>query len=262
MSGYLWRWRTLRHGVICSCTKSNRAPDLRQISPSGKSIPIIGNRVKPSNQKYSAGQIRQIRSISDAVSCPPEGRIAIVMTRWARDAMDATIQRRMGLLRTVKSCGSGAAYAGEKSAGAIPPATVTTSSLHREEHEVSRNTIAQGMSACSPLTCMLVCRHSCALWHMRPRVQRAPGIPCALSLQERDNEISKLGRKTRRENAASHSVVIARLDRATSIPEAAVIEPMSRGVVVPRLSRGMTTVVDYRRRRAPRGLPHASATIH
>jgi hypothetical protein len=36
-------------------------------------------------------------------------------------------------------------------------ATVTTSSLHREEHEVSRKAIAQGMSVCSPLTCMLVC---------------------------------------------------------------------------------------------------------
>src|SRR5688572_27440968 len=36
-------------------------------------------------------------------------------------------------------------------------ATVTTSSLHREEHEVSRKAIAQGMSVCSPLPCMLVC---------------------------------------------------------------------------------------------------------
>src|SRR5688572_33507444 len=94
--------------------------------------------------------------------------------------MDAAVQRRMVLLRTVKSCGPGAAYAGEKSAGAIPLATVTTSPLHRGEHEVSRKAIAQGMSVCSPLPCMLVCRHSCALWHMRPRVQRAPGIPCSL----------------------------------------------------------------------------------
>jgi hypothetical protein len=39
-------------------------------------------------------------------------------------------------------------------------ATVTTSSLHREEHEVSRKAIAQGMSVCSPLPCMLVCANA------------------------------------------------------------------------------------------------------
>src|SRR5688572_17805740 len=121
------------------------------------------------------------QNYKSAVSCPPEGRIAIVTTRWARDAMDAAVQRRMVLLRTVKSCGPGAAYAGEKLLGNNSlRATVTTSSLHRGEHEVSRKAVAQGMSVCSPLPCMLVCRHSCALWHMRPRVQRAPGIPCAL----------------------------------------------------------------------------------
>jgi hypothetical protein len=39
---------------------------------------------------------------------------------------------------------------------------------------------------------------------------------------------------SRRENADTHSLVIARLDRAPSIPEAVVIEPMSRGVL-PRM---------------------------
>jgi hypothetical protein len=63
---------------------------------------------------------RKIRTINIAVSRPPEGRIAIVTTRWARDAMDAARHRRMavarrsllakqGLLRTAKSCGPGAA---------------------------------------------------------------------------------------------------------------------------------------------------------
>jgi hypothetical protein len=78
-------------------------------------------------------------------------------------------------------------------------ATVTTSSLHREEHEVSRKAVAQGMSVCSPLPCMLVCRHSCALWHMRPRVQRAPGIPCALCFEGKDKEFAKLGQNMSRE---------------------------------------------------------------
>ena len=35
-------------------------------------------------------------------------------------------------------------------------------------------------------------------WHTRPRVQRAPGIPCALCF-ERDNEFAKLGRNAPRE---------------------------------------------------------------
>src|SRR5256885_16161380 len=38
--------------------------------------------------------------------------------------------------------------AGAKSAGSVPLATVTTSPLHRGEHEVSRKAIAQGMSDC------------------------------------------------------------------------------------------------------------------
>src|SRR5437667_2193664 len=38
--------------------------------------------------------------------------------------------------------------AGAKLAGSVPPATVTTSPLHRGEHEVSRKAIAQGMSEC------------------------------------------------------------------------------------------------------------------
>jgi hypothetical protein len=46
---------------------------------------------------------------------------------------------------------------------------------------------------CSPLPCMLVCRHSCALWHMRPRVQRAPGIPCALFSKRGTTSLQNLG---------------------------------------------------------------------
>src|SRR5439155_24644792 len=39
--------------------------------------------------------------------------------------------------------------AGAKSAGSVPPATVTTSPLHRGERDISRKAIAQGMSDCS-----------------------------------------------------------------------------------------------------------------
>src|SRR2546429_2969925 len=73
--------------------------------------------------------------------------------------------------------------AGAKSAGSIPLMTVTTSPLHRGEHEVSRKAIAQGMSecfrcpvcSCAPTMCILAhetagaarTRHS-----LRPRFSR------------------------------------------------------------------------------------------
>src|SRR5438105_9269166 len=58
-------------------------------SASGKSLPIIGNHVKPQNKKYFASAVGQISGTSSAVSCPHEGRFAVVTKRWARDAMDA-----------------------------------------------------------------------------------------------------------------------------------------------------------------------------
>ena len=48
----------------------------------------------------------------------------------------------------------------------------------------------------------------------------------------------------RRENAASHSSVIARLDRATQYSETSMIEPRSRGVLDPRLRASRCTDLD------------------
>ena len=47
----------------------------------------------------------------------------------------------------------------------------------------------------------------------------------------------------RREIADAHSVVIARLDRAPSIPETSVMETIGRGVLDAPLSRSMTVFV-------------------
>ena len=56
------------------------------------------------------------------------------------------------------------------------------------------------------------CALLCAQLHARPRVQHAPGLPCALcSLREK---LMQTSGAMRRENAKSYSVVIAR-DRAT-----------------------------------------------
>src|SRR3979490_3348207 len=50
----------------------------------------------------------------------------------------------------------------------------------RGDHVISRKAIAQGMS--DVLRCPVCsCAHSLCTLRMRPRVQRASGIPCALS---------------------------------------------------------------------------------
>ena len=68
----------------------------------------------------------------------------------------------------------------------------------RGDHVISRKAIAQGMS--DVLRCPVCsCAHSFYPLHMRPRVQRASGIPCALCL-ERANVIQTSG-AMRRENA-------------------------------------------------------------
>jgi hypothetical protein len=81
--------------------------------------------------------------------------------------------------------------AGAKSAVAIsnptgieqpqnPPTTVTRRIRRRGEHGISRKAITQGMpDASAEPVCS--CAFPCTILHTGPRVQRAPGIPCALS---------------------------------------------------------------------------------
>src|SRR5580698_1014776 len=73
----------------------------------------------------------------------------------------------------------------------------------------NRRAIAQGRPDCFRFTCMLMC----ALFfvhqmHMRPRVQRAPGLPCALFVGGRERN-GKPRTKPCRENDDSHPVVPA-----------------------------------------------------
>ena len=80
--------------------------------------------------------------------------------------------------------------------------------------------------------------------HTRPRVQRAPGIPCSLFLS-RDNVHASLGRIAPRER--EHIFNCHRPQRRTiQYPETAVIEPISRSVLDTPPSRGMTIVVQLR----------------
>src|SRR6266478_9026182 len=73
-----------------------RTIELRQINPTGKSLLIFRNHVKPVLQKYFALPLTQITSKSKP-SCPTEGRAHVTIA--GRDAVDAGSARdERGLL--------------------------------------------------------------------------------------------------------------------------------------------------------------------
>ncbi len=73
--------------LICRRGKSNPAFGLRQINPTGKSLLIFRNHVKPRNQKYFYFRPTQIRCISLAI---PSLRGALRnVINAGRDAVDA-----------------------------------------------------------------------------------------------------------------------------------------------------------------------------
>ena len=119
----------------------------------------------------------------------------------ARDAMDAG-----GIEGERYRCGRQsrvvlAPDAGVKFAGITPQATVANKPDHRGERGISRKPLRRG---CPGASAEPVC--SCAPLlplRMRPRVQRAPGIPCALWFMEGQADGKNSG-ELRRGNANSH----------------------------------------------------------
>src|SRR6202043_1497620 len=95
--------------------------------------------------------------------------------------------------------------AGVKLAGSIPPMTVARKPGHRGEHGISRkplrreSRIASAEPVCS-------CAFFCAFLHTRPRVQRAPGFPCALLF--RGWQSTQNSGASRRENADAHPLAV------------------------------------------------------
>jgi hypothetical protein len=87
--------------------KSNPGTELRQINPTGKSLLIIGSRVKPQNKKYFCFRPTQISSL---IRClvPPEGRSRVV-TSDAVDVKASGAQRQsqgeMNLVSDVRRAG-------------------------------------------------------------------------------------------------------------------------------------------------------------
>ena len=141
------------------------------------------NHLKPVqsfSQKYSAFVLTQIIGITPPVSRQMRG-VGHRHERAVRCDGRRWRARRTRLTRTAKSCGSGAAVLALSSREVkLLAGDGGKKAVHREEHEVSRKAIAQGRPECFRCTCMLVCAFFMRKSHARPRVQRAPGLPCAL----------------------------------------------------------------------------------
>jgi hypothetical protein len=73
----------------CVASRANqiRLRSLRQINPTGKSLLIFRNQVKPGNQKYSASPAGQISGMNMPVSPDERGVAHVTNARW--DAVDA-----------------------------------------------------------------------------------------------------------------------------------------------------------------------------
>jgi len=120
-----------------------RAFGLRQINPTGKSLLIFRNRVKPRNQKYFASRLTQIRCISFPVSSHSRGVSRSSRTRggmrWTRAVRVTNVPTR-----TAKSCRSDAPMLAS-SLREKTQATVSNKPGHRGEREVSRKPLRAGM---------------------------------------------------------------------------------------------------------------------
>jgi hypothetical protein len=138
--------------------------------------------------------------------------------REAVDAEAATDER--SYLRTVKACGPDVAVLASMHPGgnSLSGRYGGKRAVLRGDHVISRKAIAQGMS--DVLRCPVCsCAHFLYTLRMRPRVQRASGIPCALCFSERATSYhANLGRNASRERRHTSSVVPAKAGTHTPQP--------------------------------------------
>jgi hypothetical protein len=151
--------------------------------------------VQTFTQKYSAFAVGQITDLSLRVS-PDERGVAHVTNARVRCGGRESCDGRAWLMRTAKSCGpdapvlasslwirSQATVARKPVTGESPKETVKPS--RRESRDASAGPV------CS-------CAHFLVHLHTRPRVQRAPGFPCALCSRRRER-YANLGHFTPRD---------------------------------------------------------------
>jgi hypothetical protein len=118
----------------------------------------------------------------------------------------------------------------------------------RGERGISRQTIAQGMPECSDCTCMLVCASTLSLARETAGAASTRHSLRPLSLGEtvckaRARNAPREGEGVCVFESATPSAVIVREGGRSSIPEAAVIEPIGRSVLDTPPARGTTSWV-------------------
>src|SRR3954465_4712125 len=103
----------------------------KTLGPTGKSLPIYGNCVKPQNEKYFAFPEGQIRTISPP-SRPAQRASAVVTTRDgdAVDAKAAIDETRP--TRTAKACGPDVAVL-----ASMHPEAIASGALRRQKSRSS-----------------------------------------------------------------------------------------------------------------------------
>ena len=138
-----------------------------------------------------------------------------------------------------------------------PLVTVTRGIRRREEREVSRKAIAQGMPECSDCTCMLVCAFPCASCTRDRGCSVHPAFPAPSSLvgETPCTPRTQCAARTRIHAQLSSSILcaIARWSGRSCISETSMIE--SIGHSVPAFA-GKTTCLA---RRTP---PYADPLLH
>jgi len=171
--------------------------------------------VVPIRRSVLTCDVGQITGSFPRVSCPPEGRFAIVTKRGAGDAVDAKApkdERRLCGRRSRGVLISRRWYQPADDAEASRRGWWQESPITRETTKETVKTIARGMPGDTGVT--VVTLLTCFLYlHVRPRAQRAPGIPCALCLSEGLTVLQNPGVVASRECLIFFGV-IARLDRA------------------------------------------------
>ena len=130
-------------------------------------------------RKYSAFVLTQISRITLPVSRQMRG-VGHRHERAVRCDGREWRDRRTRRMRTAKSCGSDVAVLASRWQEKCPADNGGKRAVLREEHEVSRKAIAQGRPECSRCPVCSCAALVSAKSHARPRVQPAPGLPCAL----------------------------------------------------------------------------------
>ena len=156
-----------------------RAP-ARQIAPDGQIDSDLRKSCQDLKSKIFRFSRRPNQSYIHGHPVPTRGALAIVTT-WDGDAVDAeaATDERGGRVRQRRVVLTSRCWRQALKKLTLARGDGGKRAVLRGDHVISRKAIAQGMS--DVLRCPVCsCAHSLCTLRMRPRVQRASGIPCAL----------------------------------------------------------------------------------